>query len=336
MSRWAKSPFPRGRRRLSNAGAIPFRSVAKIGEVFVPGGLPSVTYVSRATYALEEKLRDYLDERHRILSLSGPTKSGKTVLVRRVIGEGVRLSGGDIRAVDDFWDAVADGLGIYLDESKERTKEESDATTWRVDVGVQAGVRAGGERSQTHGVGDVRRHVVGRSRSAERAAQEELRAKRIPVFVDDFHYISPTVQLGIVRGLKGLIFDGVPVILASVPHRTFDVVRVEKEMTGRVEQLAIPFWSDSELEGIAIQGFEALNVSADKHVVPRLARESFGSPHLMQDFCLQFCKHNEIRETAVSPRELNEPEWESFFRARAPAASKAAFDLLARTAPASR
>jgi hypothetical protein len=29
-------------------------------------------------------LRDYLDERFKVLSLSGPTKSGKTVLVRRV------------------------------------------------------------------------------------------------------------------------------------------------------------------------------------------------------------------------------------------------------------
>jgi len=44
------------------------------------------------------------------------------------------------------------------------------------------------------------------------------------------------------------------VILASVPHRAFDVVRVEKEMTGRLEQVAIPFWSQDDLEGIAHRG----------------------------------------------------------------------------------
>ena len=50
----------------------------------------------------------------------------------------------------------------------------------------------------------------------------------------------------------------------------------------------------------------------------------------MQDFCLQFCKHNGIRETANPPRVMEDPDWESFFRARAPVASKAAFDLLTR------
>ena len=74
--------------------------------------------------------------------------------------------------------------------------------------------------------------------------------------IDDFHYIPVDVQLDIVRGLKPLVFDGLRVVIASVPHRAFDAVRVEKEMTGRVEQLPIPMWERSELEAIALRGFE--------------------------------------------------------------------------------
>jgi hypothetical protein len=71
------------------------------------------------------------------------------------------------------------------------------------------------------------------------------------------------LQQAIVRGLKASVFEGLPVIFASVPHRAFDAVRVEKEMTGRVEHVTIPFWSQEELEGIAGTGFAALNVRVE-------------------------------------------------------------------------
>ena len=67
----------------------------------------------------------------------------------------------------------------------------------------------------------------------------------------------------IVRGLKDLVFDGIAVIVASVPHRAYDAVRVEKEMTGRVEHLEIPFWSSrTSCEASPHDGFDALNVGA--------------------------------------------------------------------------
>lgn len=130
--------------------------------------------------------------------------------------------------------------------------------------------------------------------------------------------------------MKDVIFDGVPIILAAVPHRAFDAVRVEKEMTGRVEQIPIPTWSDEELEEIGRAGFRELGAECPPDTLERLAKQSFGSPHLMQDFCLQLCKENGLRETADPPRTLVAPDWPTFFRSRASATSKTAFDLLAR------
>lgn len=49
----------------------------EVSEVFVPGGFPEVTYVPRDELQLEERLHDYLEERFKVLSLSGPTKVGK-------------------------------------------------------------------------------------------------------------------------------------------------------------------------------------------------------------------------------------------------------------------
>jgi hypothetical protein len=55
----------------------------------------------------------------------------------------------------------------------------------------------------------------------------------IPLLIDDFHYIDRTIQLAIVRALKGGVLEGLKVILLAVPHRSYDAIEVENEMTGR-------------------------------------------------------------------------------------------------------
>jgi hypothetical protein len=309
--------------------------VARTGEVFVPGGLPDVTYVARETLRAEAAVNDFLEERFRMLSLSGPTKCGKTVLVRRMVPQAMLISGGDIENVNDFWGAVVDKIGGYTEVSKEiaRAESESDSREVSGELGVPfAKIGGGGEHATSYGETETKR--VGKARPLHLVAQDALRANvDVVVFIDDFHYIPQAVQLAIVRGLKALIFDGLRVIVASVPHRAYDAVRVENEMTGRVEHFSLPIWSDAELEKIAMSGFGVLNVTSANSVTKRLADESFGSPHLMQDFCLNLCKENQVRETLPDQKELDTPDWAPFFAARATNASKAAFDMLAKGPP---
>ena len=49
----------------------------RVGEVFVPGGLPTVTYNPRSELKLEERLQDYLEERHRIPLSPDPRNRGR-------------------------------------------------------------------------------------------------------------------------------------------------------------------------------------------------------------------------------------------------------------------
>lgn len=122
-------------------------------------------------------------------------------------------------------------------------------------------------------------------------------------------------------------------ILVSVPHRAYDAVKIETEMTGRVKVLEVGFWDREDLLKIAREGFAALNV-ADKNeeIAKELALETFSSPHLMQQFCLGICQENRIPKTVKRKFTLKPPEsgWEAFFEERASGSSKAAFDRLAR------
>src|SRR5215467_7699893 len=101
----------------------------KVGDVFVAGGLPSVTYRPRDQFGLESQLQDYLDERHRILSISGPTKTGKTVLVRKVLRESdaIWVHGGSVKSRADFWATIAEELGLATETEGSRESTDSDS-----------------------------------------------------------------------------------------------------------------------------------------------------------------------------------------------------------------
>jgi hypothetical protein len=74
----------------------------QVTGVFVPGAYPQHTYIERTQQGFESTLRDALDTPGQIISLSGPSKSGKTVLVERVVGRDslIAISGVSIRHPD--------------------------------------------------------------------------------------------------------------------------------------------------------------------------------------------------------------------------------------------
>lgn len=307
--------------------------MTKLRDVFVAGGFPQVTYISRNEYQLESTIEDYLDTRYKLLSISGATKSGKTVLVRKIIPQKSNfwISGGQVSDLNSFWGIVLEKTGGYTSFS-ETINENKNTVSGREmmasikPAGMGGDIKSQYSESDQHGSSQT----VSRAVPLSFSAINQLLDHKLPLIVDDFHYIDKTVQQSIVRSLKDPIFEGLPVILITVPHRAFDVIGVEKEMTGRVKQLQIPAWQISELEKIAELGFKALNVYCDSEIIKRMAEESFDSPHLMQDFCAALCKENNVRECQSSSIELQAPsDWHVFFRNMASDTSKLAFERLA-------
>lgn len=302
-----------------------------MGQVFVPGGRPTITYVPRGDLGLEMEVADYLSNRHKILSVSGPTKTGKTVLLRNEVNADMSplwLSGGAISTIDDFWSAVADELALPTETGMDGgvSHTESGESTGELSVMAAKGSRSkGGSLTRDRSMSE--RTALSRKQASRSALRDD---PNCVIVIDDFHYVPSAVQTEIVRGVKDLVFDGVGFIVAAVPHRAYDAVRVEKEMTGRVSQLGVGFWSAADLGKIATAGFAALNVVVGDAMVTRLVEEAFQSPHLMQEFCRELCRANDITATCGKPTGISEPDWNAFFARLAPDASKAAFDLLAR------
>lgn len=310
-------------------------TVAKLSDVFISGGQPTVTYNPRSQLHLEDKLDEYLDVGHKILAITGPTKSGKTVLVRSRLNleNSCWISGGQISEESDFWESIIDKYEGYTDYSN----TESDSMGVDEELGLDGGINLkllniGGKSSTVQTTLSGQTYSKSRKLSPKTIVTRLLNENiHVPMIIDDFHYIDQIQQMKIIRYLKDLVFNGLRVIIISVPHRAYDAVKVEREMTGRLTQLEIPIWEKDELELIMRVGFEELNVEVPTELTDSFAEESFGSPHLTQDFCYKFCNKNGIKETLEKKTSLEKLNNEDvFFKEMACDTSKSAFDRLSR------
>lgn len=309
--------------------------IYQTAKVFVPGGMPQHTYVDRAERELESRLKAVCDNLCKLVTLTGATKSGKTVLVSRVFprmeGKSIWIDGGTINAEDDLWSGVLSELDGF--SATESAENEESTQTISGDLEAEAGVpllakgkgKVGVSLSHKEGGGSKK----SLSMSLRTAAITQLRSSERPLIIDDFHYLDRNFQGNIIRALKPLVFDGHPVVIIAIPHRRYDAVKVEREMTGRLEPIHVPVWTLDELKEIPTVGFPLLNVKLFNGIADRLAQEAYGSPHLMQEFCRGICSEEKILQTANSCMEISEID-NSLFKKIAEGTGKVVFDKLAK------
>jgi len=175
----------------------------KATEVFVPGAYPQHTYVERSAQGLEEALRNALDTPGQIVSLSGPSKSGKTVLVERVVGRDllIPVSGASLRHPDDVWNRVLDWMDLPGRISETRRL----GATLGADVGVKGGVgvpfvaKAEGS-SSVYGeiAGETTTEAVHGRRGLSQVVHE-IGSSDFVILLDDFHYMDRLFRLKLQR-----------------------------------------------------------------------------------------------------------------------------------------
>jgi predicted ATPase len=70
--------------------------------------MPNETYVARSELNLESKLEAAIGQAHKLITVTGSTKSGKTVLVNRISPRptSVWVDCGAVSNEDDFWSTI--------------------------------------------------------------------------------------------------------------------------------------------------------------------------------------------------------------------------------------
>lgn len=298
-------------------------------DIFRPNDYPEHTYVSRddeldsvdlitgeTKKKIDTRLERALKTPGLIISISGPSKSGKTVLIEKVVGAEnlLTVTGAGVDNSNDIWDRVLDQL------EQPNTKSISDSSTISETGKVEASGKAklpffdaggGGSYSSTDTRTDNQIRLY--SRGGLQQIIKLIANTQKVLFIDDFHYMQPEIQSKVAKEIKEAARLGVKICTASVPHRSDDVVRSNPELRGRVKAIDIKPWSKDDLIKIAEIGFPLLGVELDPEVINKLAEEASQSPQLMQTLCLQACFEKEISITfdphqkiSISKNDLNQ------------------------------
>lgn len=283
-------------------------------DVFTPSDYPVHTYVQRDEQRTEERLMQALETPGEVVSVSGPSKSGKTVLIEKVAGRDnlITVTGASIRQADDLWEKALD----WMDAPNQSTKAASSTTAINpsAEINAKAGNALVGEIGAKLSLGGSKGGGITESVSVGRHGMaqvvREIANSPFVLLIDDFHYMPATVQSEVARQIKEAARLGVKICTASVPHRSDDVVRANPELRGRIRAVDTKPWNKSELAEIGRIGFPILGVNIPVNKLDLLATESSQSPQLMQAICLQVSYTIGLRESTedLIDRDLSSDE----------------------------
>lgn len=271
-----------------------------ITEIFTPSDYPLYTYVERDEDRIEERLREALSTPGEIVSVSGPSKSGKTVLIEKVAGRDnlITVTGAGITDASHIWDRALDWMGTPTQTTTTGSTTVTDTLTGAVTV--KAGLPLIGSLAAQANLGSNTAHAnaTGETRARTGMAQvvREIRNSPFVLLIDDFHYMPPTIQSEVAKQIKEAARQGIKICTASVPHRSDDVVRSNPELRGRVRAVDTRPWSLNDLVKIGTLGFPVAGINVPEATLRRFAVEASQSPQLMQAICLQACFTIRLRE----------------------------------------
>lgn len=268
----------------------------KASTVFTPGKLPDVTFIGDHLVQRTRDLNDALDAGGTAISLSGPSKSGKTVFIEKSLGREklIQITGAGVDSPETLWKRVL----AFLDKDVEGKSSQTQSFQGGAGAKLTGGIPiiGSGEVSTTGAWTNTSQQESTPSIDYLQVIIEELRNTDLVIFIDDFHYIAKAAQEQISFQVKEAIRHGVLFVLASVPYHSDDAVRANPDLRGRTTNIDFNYWSESELKKIALTGFAAMNISMPEAYITALAQEAAGSPQLMQVLCLYTCFQLDIRE----------------------------------------
>jgi hypothetical protein len=265
----------------------------KASDVFTPNSFPYHTYVARKGDQNERALRNALEIKNAVISVSGPSKSGKTVLVEKIIGTDniIPIAGSQVESGAQLWDSILNWIGVPNSEQRTDTDSHKQNVGGEIKGGgsIPGLFEVGGAGKYSEESADSKAVATTTTRRGLEQVAREIASSDYTIFIDDFHYIEESQRADIARHIKSGAERGIRFCVASVPHRKDDVVRANPELRGRTHNVDIAYWSEADLAEIARVGFDQLNLVVSDELIRRIAKESCGSPQLTQAICLQYC-----------------------------------------------
>ena len=267
----------------------------EIEDVFNGFGVPNSTYVAQENGKHETLLRRGVKEKGNLCLITGSSKTGKTTLYNKVLQ---KLGKVDIVVrcdatinADEFWKRPLEKVDF------KRLKEDSKSTTTE----SQASGKIGGKIGWAWLAGLIGEVSLGiKKGKSETEIREKILAKPSPdhlipllkysnaiLVVEDFHYLDEVTQKNIFQQWKAFTDEQVSVIVVGTTHHGVDLAYANPDLVGRIQQIDLTRWSDSDLFKIADKGFKELGMRTPILEIDVISKESSGLPIVTQQACGQ-------------------------------------------------
>lgn len=275
-------------------------TIFNVSDVFPSSGQPTITYVERDSGIMEKRLRNSISQGGSICLLTGPSKTGKSTLYKKVIKETklepIIIQCSSKLTVNEIWKQALEKLGhaLITSTSEDRTKNLGfSAATSGKDVpnaGVQIGASHRASINNSLVYAEFSPHIL----------VPILKNSNGILIIEDFHYLSDECKKEIFQQWKQFVDNKVSVLIVGTTHRATDIVNSNIDLIGRTEHFEVGQWQIADLVQIAKKGFEFLKVKVSSEDIEALCNEAVGLPIIVQQSCLQILQARNFENIAAT------------------------------------
>ncbi len=264
------------------------------------------SYVDRG--ALDDELRRLLGRKVHV-AIRGPSKCGKSWLRQRVVSNALvvqcRLGSTNL----DIYTSALSQLGVQL--------EVESTSKFGIKGTVEAQVAAGSEligkvagKLGLDATGEVGTKAVpvGRNINDLRFIAQLIVESGKRLIIEDVHYLSLEQREILAYDLKALWDFGCFVTMVGVWGNSNMFLRLNGELSGRIEELSIE-WGPDDLRLVIERGSAALGIEFSREIQNRAIIDAFGSAGLLQRLILRTLDEARIEEAQPPTLKIRDTGW---------------------------
>lgn len=134
--------------------------------------------------------------------------------------------------------------------------------------------------------------------------------------IEDFHKVADEEKARLAQTMKVFMdaaaeYPDVKIIAIGAVGTGREVIRLDREMAGRVSEVHVPLMDDDELRQIIDRGSRLLNLEFDQHVATKIVALSSGLPIICHQLCLNICFSLHLMKAAQQPVRVEKQELEA-------------------------
>jgi len=271
-----------------------------------------LSYVERPE--VDERFVDALKTDHHVV-VYGSSKQGKTSLRQKHLPETecivVRCS--PRMALIDLYQSIVRQSGVRIASVETSTQSTSQGA--KVSVGFKATIPwFGGADAKTEGstAAESQQSLTTEFVSynyEDAQAVAELLSKvhqKKWVVLENFHYLPVETQQAIAFDLKTFHEIGIRFLVLGIWREANLLVTHNMDLQGRIAEVPVEPWQDTDFEKVAEKGAKLLNVEIGKGVLSAFRDSAYGNIGLYQEFLRLFCMRSGVAQTAKSATHLGD------------------------------